>query len=259
MNLNLFQSNNSGQPVFFQHGLCGDASQTREAFPHDQRFQLHTLECRGHGASDPGPFDALAIKTFADDVAESVEAQNTGPLILGGISMGAAIALHLAVHKPQRVKALVLARPAWVTEDAPNNMQPNAEVGKLLANHAPEVAKIKFLASPTAKHLAKTAPDNLTSMISFFHREPIGVTSALLTRISADGPGVTETQVHALRIPTLIIATEQDAVHPMGHALKLHALITQSRVVKITPKGVDKAAYISEFRSALLKFFEENI
>ncbi len=255
MTLHLHKSNTTGQPIFFQHGLCGSAVQTIEAFPEDPRFRLHTLECRGHGASDAGDTNAFSINTFAIDVAESVEA---GPVIVGGISMGAAIALHLAVYKPQLIKALVLARPAWTTENAPANMQPNAEIGELLANHSPEVAKTKFLASPTAQHLAKTAPDNLASLLSFFTREPISVTSALLTKISADGPGVTETQVRALTLPTLIITTEQDAIHPMAHAQKLHALIPHSRLVEITPKGIDKAAYVKEFRQALLNFFEEN-
>jgi pimeloyl-ACP methyl ester carboxylesterase len=256
MTLHLHKSNTTGHPIYFQHGLCGSAAQTIESFPEDPRFRLHTLECRGHGASAAGDINAFSINTFANDVAESVEA---GPVILGGISMGAAIALNLAVHKPHLVKALVLARPAWAIDNAPANMRPNAEVGELLSSHTPEVAKTKFLASPTAQHLAKTAPDNLASLLTFFTREPIAVTSALLTKISADGPGVTEEQVRALSIPTLIIATEQDAIHPMAHALKLHALIPHSRLVKITPKGFDKAAYITEFRQTLLHFFEENI
>ena len=44
-------------PVVFQHGLCGSAQQTAEAFPDDSRIlRLLTLECRGHGsvASRPG-------------------------------------------------------------------------------------------------------------------------------------------------------------------------------------------------------------
>ena len=244
------------QPVYFQHGLCGSAAQTIEAFPGDPRFCLHTLECRGHGSSEAGDINSFSINSFANDVAESVEA---APVIMGGISMGAAIALNLAVHKPHLVKALILARPAWLTDSAPENMRPNAEIGALLANHPPEIAKTKFLASPTAKYLAKTAPDNLASLLTFFHREPIAVTAALLTKISADGPGVTEQQVRTLTIPTLIIATAQDAIHPMAHAQKLHALIPHSRLVEITPKGVDKAAYVSEFRQTLLQFFEENI
>ena len=67
-----------------------------------------------------------------------------------------------------------------------------------------------------------------------------------------------EQQVRALRIPTLIIATAQDAIHPLSHALALHGMIDHSRLIEITPKGVDKARYVSEFQSTLLKFFEDH-
>jgi pimeloyl-ACP methyl ester carboxylesterase len=256
--LKLVRGNTSGKPVVFQHGLCGNSGQTTEAFPNDPRFQMHTLECRGHGASEHGPLNAFSINTFAGDIAEMVEEHNLAPLIIGGISMGAAISLNLAVHRPHLVKALVLARPAWLTESNPDNMKPNAEIGELLATHSAEDAKALFLQSETARQLSKSAPDNLASLTSFFAREPLEVTAALLSSISRDGPGVTEQQVRALKIPTLIVATEQDAIHPLSHAQTLHEMIAHSCLAVITPKGVDKSRYIHEFQSTLLKFFEEN-
>lgn len=254
MNLNFVRGEGNGTPVFFQHGLCGNAAQTLEAFPQDPRFKLHTLECRGHGASDIGPIEELSIKTFANDVAERIDT----PSIVGGISMGAAIALHLAVHKPDLVKALVLARPAWVVDNAPINMQPNLAVGELLSQFPPEAAKQEFVKSTLGQHLAATAPDNFASLTSFFSRQPIAATSALLTLISSDGPGVTEKHVRGIKVPTLILATEQDYIHPRAHADALHAMIPNSRLEVITPKGVDKPRYVREFQSALLKFFKEN-
>ena len=149
--LNLVQNRTTGTPVVFQHGLCGSATQTTEAFPEDPAFRMLTLECRGHGASQPGDTKAFSIKTFANDVAGMVETQNIAPCIIGGISMGAAIALHLAVHRPELIKALVLARPAWLTEKAPANGLPNIEVGNLLAQFPPGEAKAKFRASDTCK------------------------------------------------------------------------------------------------------------
>jgi pimeloyl-ACP methyl ester carboxylesterase len=253
--LNMIIARGQGTPIYFQHGLCGAAAQTQEAFPTDPRFQLNTIECRGHGASEIGPYTDISIKTFANDVAAHIKQ----PSIIGGISMGAAISLHLAVHKPNLVKALVLARPAWLNDDTPSNMLPNLEVGQLLQNHPPEIAKEKFLNSALGQHLANAAPDNLASLLTFFTREPIADTAALLTNISADGPGVSEQQVRAINIPTLIIATEQDYIHPISHAEALHNLISNSRLAVITPKGVDKQRYVLEFQSTLLKFFEENI
>jgi pimeloyl-ACP methyl ester carboxylesterase len=256
--LNLVQSRATGIPVVFQHGLCGSAAQTAEAFPHDPTYRMLTLECRGHGASQAGDTKAFSIKTFAHDVAAMVEAQDIAPCVVGGISMGAAISLHLAIHRPDLVKALVLARPAWLIEDGPANMQPNAEVGSLLSRFSSAEAKAKFIAGDTSKALAQNAPDNLASLMGFFDREPMDVTSALLTRISADGPGVTDAQIRAIKVPTLIIATAQDHVHPIAHAEALHSMIPHSRLAIITAKGVDKHSYVTEFRQTLLTFFKEN-
>jgi pimeloyl-ACP methyl ester carboxylesterase len=245
-------------PVVFQHGLCGSAAQTAEVFPQDPRFRLVTLECRGHGASPAGDEKRFSIKTFTNDLASLVEARNFAPCVVGGISMGAAIATRLAVMRPEFVKALIIARPAWVGEGAPSNCVPNAEVGRLLSRLPPEEAKKAFLETITAKEFASAAPDNLGSLTSFFSREPIAVTAALLTRIAGDGPGITEAQLGGLRVPALIIATEQDAIHPLAHAERLHALIPNSVLRTITPKGVDKTRYLAEFRSTLLQFLEDH-
>jgi pimeloyl-ACP methyl ester carboxylesterase len=247
-----------GTPVIFQHGLCGSAAQTAEAFPDDPRFRLVTLECRGHGTSSPGGEKRFSIKTFADDLASLIEERKFSPCVIGGISMGAAIATRLAVTHPELVKALIIARAAWVATAAPENCAPNFEVGELLSYLPPEEAKAAFLQSGTARRLERLSPDNLNSLTGFFSREPIGMTAALLKRIASDGPGITEEQLQALRIPTLIIATDQDVIHPVAHAEKLHALIPGSILKPITSKGVDKARYLSEFRSTLLSFLEDH-
>lgn len=252
LRFNAFIAEGKGEPVILQHGLCGSAAQTREVFSIDPRYRLATLECRGHGTSDPGDPGDFSISTFADDVAAFMQRRS----IVGGISMGAAIALRIAVHKPQLVKALVLARPAWFVDASPENNRPNREVGALLERFPADEAKRKFLGSEIAKHLGAIAPDNLASLTTFFSREPVAMTSALLRHIAADGPGVTREDLANITVPTLIIATEQDHVHPIAHAEALHAAIPNSRLVRITPKGVDKNRYLSEFQSTLLHFFE---
>jgi len=254
-------SGGSGQPVVFQHGLCGDANQTREAFPRssllDRRFRRITMECRGHGQSEAGDTQEFSIATFTDDLIDRIESLHVRPVIAGGISMGAAIALRLAVTRPDLVKALILARPAWVTTSAPANMAPNALAGRLLARHTPEEALHLFTASNVAKHLAQVAPDNLTSLQSFFQREPLAVTAALLSQISADGPGVTESEIRAITVPTLVIGTEHDFIHPVAYAKHLAGLITTASLKIIPAKAVSKTLYVAGFHSAITQFLEE--
>ena len=240
--------------VVLQHGLCGSSQQTADAFPDDEALRLLTLECRGHGASEAGPPEGFSIASFADDVIALIEARGLAPVILGGISMGAAIALRIAVRRPELLRGLILARPAWEVEAGPKNMQPNTEVGELLKKFAPPRARELFEQGATARRLAAEAPDNLVSLLGFFAREPLQVTAELLTRISADGPGVTQDEVRALAVPALVIGHEADAIHPIAHARRLAALLRHAEFVEITSKSVSREAYTHDMHAAIAAF-----
>ncbi len=245
-----------GLPVLFQHGLCGDARQTSEVFPRDALFRRITLECRGHGASAPGDPEKFSIATFADDAAALIEANGLAPIIAGGISMGAAIAMRLTVLRPELVRGLIIARPAWSTEEAPVNIQPNGEVGKLLGVPNRDDALATFLEGSTAKRLADEAPDNLASLVGFFSREPREVTAALLLAVSSDGPGATAAQLASITVPTLVIGHQVDSVHPFEMAEDIARLIPNAKLVEITPKARDRTRYVSDFQAALSDFLK---
>lgn len=246
-----------GTPAIFQHGLCGDCFQTREAFPSLTRFRQITLECRGHGQSEAGDLKNLSIATFTEDVAALIESIDAEPVVAGGISMGAAISLRLAVKRPDLVRALILVRPAWITAPAPANMAPNGLVGSLLAQYPPEEACTIFMESEMAMHLSEVGPDNLESLKGFFGREPHEVTAALLKQISSDGPGITDADVRALAIPALVVGHERDYIHPYSHAQALADLLPNSTLKAITPKATSKEFYISDLHNAMSEFLEE--
>jgi pimeloyl-ACP methyl ester carboxylesterase len=255
--LHIDDAGGKGIPVVFQHGLCGDAKQPAEVFPRDKAFRRVTVECRGHGASEAGNAKAFSIARFADDIAEVIEQKGLGPGVVGGISMGAAIAVRLAVTRPDLIRGLIIARPAWIVAKSPGNMQANAEVGKLLQTFPPMMALRRFNHGPTAQHLRRLGPDNLASLRGFFAREPIAVTAELLTRISAGSPGVTWAQLRAIAVPTLVIGHEQDYVHPLSMAQQFADLIPKSKLAVITPKAVDKPRYVSDFQFVLQDFLKD--
>jgi pimeloyl-ACP methyl ester carboxylesterase len=167
--------------------------------------------------------------------------------------MGAAIALRLAVTRPELLRGLILIRPAWVTDDAPPNMDPNATVGRLIAEGADRAA---FEATPMAQHLARTAPDNLASLRGFFDRQPLAQTAALLQAIAADGPGVSAADIGALDLPVLVCGTGRDHIHPLEYAGRLAAL-TGARLVELPPKATDKPAHLAALHAALTDFLKE--
>lgn len=244
----------NGPPLLFQHGLCGDARQVAEVMAGLTPQRWQALECRGHGASDLG--ETVSIDAFSDDVAALAERAEE-PVVLGGISMGAAIAMRLAVHRPDLVRALVLVRPAWLCEPAPPNCAQNAEVAALLTDLPPDTARTQFAAGATAQRLSRYSPDNLASLMGFFARQPQAQTARLLARITNDGPGITRADLARLTVPTLVCGCAEDAIHPMPLAQALAALIPDARMVELPAKGRDKPAHLAALATTLRHFLKE--
>jgi pimeloyl-ACP methyl ester carboxylesterase len=243
-----------GFPVVFQHGLGGDGAQVAENFPDDPAIRRLTVECRAQGRSTPGSIRPFSIAMFADDVLAACDARGIDRFVVGGISMGAAIALRIAARHPGRVAGLVLARPAWLFDSGPDNMRSYGEVAALMRTLPREAARDAFSRSETAETLRRDAPDNLASLLKFFDRPDPAVTADLLGAIAADGPGVTEAEAAALSAPTLVIGHGVDHAHPLGYAQRLAATIPGAHLVEIAPKATDKPRHIAEFRSALESF-----
>jgi pimeloyl-ACP methyl ester carboxylesterase len=237
-----------GMPVLFQHGLGGDAAQVAENFPDEPAYRRLTVDCRAQGGSTAGSVRPFSIGMFADDVLAACDAAR---FVVGGISTGAAIALRLAATQPDRVTALILARPAWLFDPAPANMHPFAEIAGLLREHPPVVACERFAASPTSRMLTAEAPDNLVSLLKFFDRADPAITADLLADIASEGPGVTALEAAAISVPTLVIGHAQDHVHPLTYARRLAEILPNAHLATITPKAADKPRHVAEFRRAV--------
>jgi pimeloyl-ACP methyl ester carboxylesterase len=244
----------TGRPFVFQHGLCGSADQPAEVFPPGIGYQCLTLDCRGHGQSDAGDVADWSIATFADDVAAVIAGLGVGPVVVGGISMGAAIAMRLAVRAPELVDALVIARPAWIDRAAPETLSANREIARLLAAFPPQEALARFDRSSTAIRLSREAPDNLASLRGFFSRMPVSATAAMLGAIGSDGPGISRHDIARIEKPTLVIGHRRDAIHPLEMARDIAEMVAGARFVEIPPKADDADAYRAGFRQALSQF-----
>ncbi len=243
-----FVDSGVGPPMLFQHGLGGDAAQVAEVSP--TGFRVLTLECRAHGGSNVGPPDLLSLATFADDVLALADQLRIPSFVLGGISMGAAIATRVAALHPRRVEALVLVRPAWLFAPAPDNMRAFAMVAEFLRD-APAKARRRFVASDLARQLATDAPDNLASLVGFFDRPNPATTAQLLGRLAVDGPGVDASDVTA---PALVVGNAVDHVHPLALARQLAAALPNGRFVEVPAKATDRAAHVAAVRAAIETF-----
>ncbi len=101
-----YELDGHGEPVLLLHGLGSstlDWSHQRQFLA--KRYQVLTLDLRGHGRSDipPGEF---SIPGFAADVAAVLDKLHLAPAHVVGISMGAAVGYQLALDRPDRVNSL---------------------------------------------------------------------------------------------------------------------------------------------------------
>jgi pimeloyl-ACP methyl ester carboxylesterase len=246
----------SGLPTIWQHGLGADRQQPAEVFPRIVGVRRITLECRGHGQSQMGDPALLSIAQFATDVAALLDHLGIDAAVLGGISLGAAISMRLAAGIPRRIKGLILARPAWVDAPAPHTMKPYLVLAELLKEYGREEGLKRFANSETLAVVERVSPDNAASLLSFFTRPDEQSTIELLSRIPKDGPGLSRQDMASIAMPTLIIGSGKDYVHPLRYASQLKDLIPGAALQIITSKTVDKALYQSQFRESLAAFLQ---
>lgn len=247
-----------GQPVVFQHGLGGDEAQVAQTFPDAAGLRRLTVECRGHGASSLGSREPFSIGMFADDVLAAADERKLDRLVVGGISMGSAIALRLAHLHPDRVAGLILVRPAWTFTAAPENMAPIRLIADLLRSYPLDDARAEFSASQIAREMAADAPDNLASLLGYFDRPDARGFASVLAGVATDGPGVSQDAASAITVPTLVVGNRRDFIHPLEKAEALAAAIPGSTFVVVTPKADDKAKHFIETRTAITQFLSRH-
>jgi 3-oxoadipate enol-lactonase len=103
------QAQGTGVPLVFLHGaLLNSDLWTRQIETFSDLFACIAYDLRGHGRTGPTDLKRYTVGTFADDLAEILDALELRRPILCGLSMGGMIAQTFAAKYPERVRALVL-------------------------------------------------------------------------------------------------------------------------------------------------------
>ncbi|MBO3274303.1 alpha/beta fold hydrolase [Pseudomonas schmalbachii] len=95
----------SGQPIVFSHGwpLCSDSWESQMLFLANHGFRCIAHDRRGHGRSSQ-PWNGNEMDTYADDLAELVEALDLKDAILFGFSTGGGeVSRYIGRHGTRRV------------------------------------------------------------------------------------------------------------------------------------------------------------
>lgn len=110
-----YYAGGEGEPLVLVHGLGGSAANWLALVPLLlPGRRLLVPELPGHGGSAPLAA-ASSLNAYADRIGLLLEHEDAAPAAVVGHSLGGAIALRLAIRRPEVVRALVLAGAAGIS------------------------------------------------------------------------------------------------------------------------------------------------
>lgn len=250
-----YQDAGRGIPFFYQHGLGGDVNQPFGLFQPPAGFRMISFDCRGHGQTRPlGPEEKISMATFSDDLLALMDHLRIERAVIGGISMGAAVALNFAVRHPERVRGLVLQRPAWLDQPRGGNVGIYSEMARLIRQHGPVKGMELFKLAPSFQKAFKQSQPGAKSLLAHFLDPLAAERVALLERIPVDSPHADRARWRALAVPTLVLASRQDEVHPFDFGLVLAEEIPGAEFQELTPKAVSVEQHNADVQRFLESF-----
>jgi pimeloyl-ACP methyl ester carboxylesterase len=184
-----------------------------------------TVDLLGHGESDkPRDMRLYPMSSFASQVAALVDHLDIDPPVVGGTSLGANVALELAVHHADRARALFIEMP--VLEDA--------LLGAALI-FTPILLGLR-VAKPllvgTSEVLQRVPRSNylLDIFLDWLRRDPDS-SQAVLEGLLFGGSAPPVEDRELIQQPALVIGHPNDPLHPFSDADMLVEELPDARLV----------------------------
>jgi pimeloyl-ACP methyl ester carboxylesterase len=248
-----YSERGQGEPLILIMGLGADGSRWEDHVKiFENYFHCFLIDNRGAGTSDQ-PAGPYTTEMMADDLAGLMEAIGIDQARVAGISMGAGIAQMLAIHYPQKVRALGLIS-GWARCDSYMTAVFDHFV-RIRACSAPaDFMQLLQLWIFTAPYFESHASDLLDgqagSNVNPMQQHAFSAqASACITHNSLG-------QLAQIRVPTLITVGENDIFTPLWCAQELHQHILNSELQVFSGTGhAHHWENLDKFNQVMLEFF----
>ncbi|MDR5701185.1 alpha/beta fold hydrolase [Agromyces aerolatus] len=239
------------------HGLGADRRQPLELFGPilaESGERVIAIDVRAHGTDERvGRAQDFAIDRLADEIAASVRetdasgarlatddplvraaadpghdapataagaagpARAATPLTVIGISMGAAIALRLALHRLLPIERAVFVRPSFDDRSMPPNLRVFPVIGQLLHDAGAEGGLAEFRESTRYQAFARETPAGAKGLLSQFTAPRAAERAIRLVEVPRNRAFTDDAELAGLAargIRSLVVAAPRDPVHP---------------------------------------------
>lgn len=226
-----FSESGSGLPVVLLHAFPFDRTMWMpQAAIVDVRLLLPDLP--GFGGS---PVADSTVDSIADAIAEWLdEIKIVDQIVLGGLSMGGYVALAFARKYPARLRGLLLAD----TKAEPDDDAGKANRNKMI-DGAATLTAASVIDGMIPKALSEVTRETRPEVVAEVRR--IGASQSVAGIVAAqkmmrDRPDA-RPSLAAIRVPTLIVVGEHDAITPPAAARAMAAAIPGSRLAILPTAG----------------------
>jgi pimeloyl-ACP methyl ester carboxylesterase len=222
-----------GEPLVLLHG-----------FPHDRSLWAPQLAAPPHGTKLFAPdlpgfgesarLDAPSLDVWADWLAALLDHLALDRVTLGGLSMGGYLCFAFWRRHPGRVRALVLADTKAGADDA-GGRRKRGEMQALVRQQGAGAVAEQMITGMVGRTTREERPAVVETLDAMMRRaSPAAIEDAL--DVLKDRPDSTST-LATIRVPTLIICGEEDALTPVAESRAMHSAIAGSALGTIPRAG----------------------
>jgi non-heme chloroperoxidase len=252
----------TGQPVVFSHGwpLNADAWDDQAFLVASNGFRAVAHDRRGHGRSGQ-PWTGNEMDTYADDLAQVIEALNLSDVILVGHSTGGGeVTRYMGRHGTARVAKAVLVGaipPLMLKTDANPDGTPIEAFDEIRAGVIAD--RSQFYKDLSAPFYGANRPGSTVSQGTrdafWLWGMQVGLKGAFDCVKAFSETDLTE-DLERIDVPTLIIHGDDDQIVPIAASAHRSAEIVKDATLKVYPGAPHGlfATHKDQFNADLLAF-----
>jgi 3-oxoadipate enol-lactonase len=241
-------------PVLVLSNSLGTAQELWERQLPDfaRHFRVFTYDHPGHGLSEL-PAQPCTVEALARGLIGLLDELELDHVSLCGVSLGAMVAMALALEEPTRVERLVLA----CTSAYLGPPEPWSERAALVRSDGTEAVADAVVGRWFTPVLAQDEPETVARFRAMLSATPA---EGYARCCEAVGAWDARERVSAITVPVLVVAGADDPATPVEHAEQIASRITGSRLHVL--EGAAHLANVERaesFNAAVLAHLEQEV
>jgi pimeloyl-ACP methyl ester carboxylesterase len=191
---------------------------------------------------------------MSEDLAALLDHLGVGEVILGGISMGAALTAAFCRRWPSRVCAAVFIRPAWLDKPHPPSLRCLELIGHLMTAYELPEARKRFLQTQEYESLQNISALAAAQCLAIFDEPNAREHGARLVHIPASDAISDWHQLDVCTMPALVVGSENDPFHPLETARQWASYLPHASLSVITSAIENPLHHANQLQYVVLEF-----